>query len=544
MQRTLRSAALLLALTAGLAGQARAQQTFSQDLQLITLDRTTYGGVQTETRAVLTNWTEFQAFYAGAGITPPVQPRVDFANEDVLVAAMGTRPSGGYGIEITRVTLMTGGFTGGHAFIEVTEGSPAPGQIVTMALTAPMHMVRVPKGAIAYHWSTTRPASQFDSLDLTVTDPFRQTTERVTVDARGAAQLLRSSPTARYAPVSGQATITELQALQAAFAAAAVDTLPGSIPDPNVYIVAPSAIELISTAGGQTRTLTATLGVYEQYQPRVEPLVAAIRALGQRLAGGSNQLTFQSIALSYSGGLAPWSDSVTVAADGSVTVARTSHIGSGADRLWTGSASQAEMQALRDAVAACDVPTLPALIEENVLVMDVPSLEVVTRLSGQDFRTTVRYAGFYDGYEARLRPVVEAVGAIRDRITSGGQVQLTGPVTRGRGNEVRIGHHVVSPRDTLHGLLRTLAGRSVTVQAAIHRDANGGEFLEIFTIRATATRTLWLRLRPAPRSQLVGWLRRGTVVEVSAVSRGGQYLHVEAGGESGWTPARGVRLGN
>lgn len=69
---------------------------------------------------------------------PPV-PAVDFASDMVILAAMGTRPTGGYGIEITSVL---GSQTG--LYVRVRETSPGGNCGVTAALTAPVTAVIVP----------------------------------------------------------------------------------------------------------------------------------------------------------------------------------------------------------------------------------------------------------------------------------------------------------------------------------------------------------------------------------------------------------------
>ena len=103
--------------------------------------------------------------------------------EDMLIACMGEKPSSGYGIKITRVELMTGGFTGGNAFVDVTETTPTPGGIGLTVMTQPVHVVRVPKGAIRYHFSTVSAApAAFSTLDLNVYSPLHQSSERIVLE--------------------------------------------------------------------------------------------------------------------------------------------------------------------------------------------------------------------------------------------------------------------------------------------------------------------------------------------------------------------------
>lgn len=82
----------------------------------------------------------------------PAVPSVDFSTEMVIVAAMGTRPSGGFAIEIRGVYELDG-----DVFVEVREVSPGPGCGTTLALTAPVAAVVVParSGAVRFSESAS-----------------------------------------------------------------------------------------------------------------------------------------------------------------------------------------------------------------------------------------------------------------------------------------------------------------------------------------------------------------------------------------------------
>ena len=65
-------------------------------------------------------------------------PEVDFSRETVLAVFMGTRSTGGYSIEITRVHKNNGVI---KAVAETS--SPAPGDLVTTVITQPFHIVKI-----------------------------------------------------------------------------------------------------------------------------------------------------------------------------------------------------------------------------------------------------------------------------------------------------------------------------------------------------------------------------------------------------------------
>ena len=82
------------------------------------------------------------------GPRPPV-PQVDFRREMVLVAAMGTRSTGGYTIRIEGVE---GG--GSEWVATVAEQRPGPRCGTTQALTSPVDIVVAPRSDRPIRWTT------------------------------------------------------------------------------------------------------------------------------------------------------------------------------------------------------------------------------------------------------------------------------------------------------------------------------------------------------------------------------------------------------
>lgn len=85
---------------------------------------------------------DFEAFWGrhGSNNDPsPDIPDVDFATRMVIAVYWGTQNSGGYSIEITSVDE---GEEGGDTIVvNYVKSSPAPGGMVTMALTQPYHVI-------------------------------------------------------------------------------------------------------------------------------------------------------------------------------------------------------------------------------------------------------------------------------------------------------------------------------------------------------------------------------------------------------------------
>jgi hypothetical protein len=78
--------------------------------------------------------------FANGSELPPL-PKVDFRRERVIVAALGGRATGGYGIEITGADL-----EGDEIVVDVVSTSPGGDCAVTDAVTAPVDIATIPRG--------------------------------------------------------------------------------------------------------------------------------------------------------------------------------------------------------------------------------------------------------------------------------------------------------------------------------------------------------------------------------------------------------------
>lgn len=102
-----------------------------------------YGDLDEEAREVVRTpelWADaWQRLHEGVSPVPE-RPAVDFERSMVVVAAMGSRPSGGYDIEVEGVHRQ-----GETLYVVVQETSPGERCGVTLAITAPTTAVRVPR---------------------------------------------------------------------------------------------------------------------------------------------------------------------------------------------------------------------------------------------------------------------------------------------------------------------------------------------------------------------------------------------------------------
>ena len=67
-------------------------------------------------------------------------PTVDFTKNMVVAVFLGSRPSGGYGVEITGVRA-----EGDATVVLWAERRPAPGQMASQVITAPSFIATVPR---------------------------------------------------------------------------------------------------------------------------------------------------------------------------------------------------------------------------------------------------------------------------------------------------------------------------------------------------------------------------------------------------------------
>lgn len=100
-------------------------------------------GLATPAHAVIRTvdeWIETWSRHHSNVIPCPPLPRIDFTREMVLFVAVGQRPTGGYGVRITRTRI-----EGGEMVAEARETRPPAGAIVPMVVSQPYEFVRVPR---------------------------------------------------------------------------------------------------------------------------------------------------------------------------------------------------------------------------------------------------------------------------------------------------------------------------------------------------------------------------------------------------------------
>ena len=108
-----------------------------------TIQAGTVSGIARRSRLVIQSNEEWIAFWnRHASRQRPVSepPAVDFDNQTVLAVLMGQQSSGGYSIEIQSVYQVDGALE-----VNVMEREPDRNVMTISALTAPFHLVAIPK---------------------------------------------------------------------------------------------------------------------------------------------------------------------------------------------------------------------------------------------------------------------------------------------------------------------------------------------------------------------------------------------------------------
>ena len=106
-----------------------------------------YSGIDDSVRVVIRDagsWDEYWRRLHARVMPAPSLPAVDFGREMVVLAALGARGSGGFGIRIDSAYDAS-------TYVEVVVRRSAPGNrcLVTAAFTQPVDLVRLPSRSVA-----------------------------------------------------------------------------------------------------------------------------------------------------------------------------------------------------------------------------------------------------------------------------------------------------------------------------------------------------------------------------------------------------------
>ena len=138
-------ALLLVALPATAVGNRTAESAMiGKDVPVTIVAAETYSGLDRPISRLIRSEAELKSvwkrIHRGRQPLPPL-PVVDFERDMLILAALGSRNSGGFGIDVARVIRDKDSL-----HILVRTRCPAPDTISTMALVQPMQLVKVDAG--------------------------------------------------------------------------------------------------------------------------------------------------------------------------------------------------------------------------------------------------------------------------------------------------------------------------------------------------------------------------------------------------------------
>jgi len=113
------------------------RQVLSCD-SLVVLGYSLTAGFADSVRAVVSDTLTWASVWKQFGGANPL-PQIDFAQNRVLLVALGTRPTGGYGIRVDSLAYL------GGTVVHVSTIAPGPTCPTTQGLTSPAELVRVPQ---------------------------------------------------------------------------------------------------------------------------------------------------------------------------------------------------------------------------------------------------------------------------------------------------------------------------------------------------------------------------------------------------------------
>lgn len=268
----------------------------------------------------------------------------------------------------------------------------------------------------------------FDSISLQTQEmlsnssPFFFKSKTVEIDKDGDVVVKQSSPFAKYAPIKGKATDKEFRQLAQLVGQARLgDNIPSplDVPLPMWMINNPFTLECKAQSPVNKAKITGQLGTYGQYDARLRPLINMIRKIGERVLKAPN-VVFNKITRDIDLYVKRSRRHFEIDSNGNVEIRRAPKppMLEPAPRTIKGKATKAELETLEKAVLnakmGVNMPSkLPTPI--HILPGNTFTLSVETPVS-DTHGATAGELGFYSTYEARLKPLMDAMDAIQTRI--------------------------------------------------------------------------------------------------------------------------------
>ena len=116
-----------------------------------TVARGSMSAITEPREVVVRSSAEWNDLWKELGSTQPV-PAVDFTKELVAAVFLGSRPTGGFGVEVVSARV-----EGDVLIVEYVERRPGRDSIVSQVLTSPFHIVKLPARNGSVRFQAVRP---------------------------------------------------------------------------------------------------------------------------------------------------------------------------------------------------------------------------------------------------------------------------------------------------------------------------------------------------------------------------------------------------
>jgi hypothetical protein len=113
---------------------------FAMQSGIETIARESMSAVDSPRQAVARNEKEFAALWQAHAGPAKAAPKVDFTKRTVVAVFLGSRPTAGYGVDLTGTRQ-----DGQALVIEWRESRPDRDSMVAQVLTSPAHLASIPK---------------------------------------------------------------------------------------------------------------------------------------------------------------------------------------------------------------------------------------------------------------------------------------------------------------------------------------------------------------------------------------------------------------
>lgn len=116
------------------------EKRYGKNLEFETIEKKSYSGNSEKRNYVVKNSKEWNDLWIKKIVDKRMVPYIDFDKDMIIAVFQGEKTTGGYSIEINRITEKENVIE-----VSILETSPGPGCMVTKMLTSPYHIVKLAK---------------------------------------------------------------------------------------------------------------------------------------------------------------------------------------------------------------------------------------------------------------------------------------------------------------------------------------------------------------------------------------------------------------